>query len=117
MSQVARKEVQHLSDKVTVVTDHTQTPVVIDSGGHVDVSVIMQNGQTFDRSIEKATGTPTYPLSDHDLQEKFRVCTVNVLSDTEIETAISGIYGLEDLTSINGLLDMLRVGTKVSLGA
>jgi len=117
MSQVARKEVQHLSDKVTVVTDHTQTPVVIDSGGHVDVSVIMQNGQTFDRSIEKATGTPTYPLSDHDLQEKFRVCTVNVLSDTEIETAISSIYGLEDLTSINGLLDLLRVGTKVSLGA
>ena len=42
---------------------------------------------------------------------------MNVLSDTEIETAISGIYGLEDLTSINGLLDMLRVGTKVSLGA
>ena len=117
MSQVKREEVQQLSDKIMVVTDHTQTPVVIDSGGHVDVSVIMQDGQTFDRSIEKATGTPTYPLSDNDLQEKFRVCAANILTPIEIETAITSTYNLEDLSSINRLLSLFRAGAVVGLRA
>jgi len=117
MSQVKREEVQQLSDKIMVVTDHTQTPVVIDSGGHVDVSVIMQDGQTFDRSIEKATGTPTYPLSDNDLQEKFRVCAANILTPIEIETAITSTYNLEDLSSISRLLSLFRAGAVVGLRA
>ena len=92
-----RAEVQQLSDKVTVVTDENQTPVVIDTGGHVDVSIIMEDGRTFDRKIEKATGTPTYPLSDNDLQNKFRSCAKTALDSDAIEIAIAGIYDLENL--------------------
>ncbi|MQF69155.1 MmgE/PrpD family protein [SAR202 cluster bacterium AD-804-J14_MRT_500m] len=114
-NRVERAEVQQLSDKVTVVTDESQIPVVIDTGGHVDVSIIMQDGRIFDRKIEKATGTPTFPLSDNDLQNKFRSCAKTVLNSNDIETAIAGIYDLENLRSTADLMHMLSVASTIDL--
>ena len=117
INQVERDEVQRLSDKVIIKTDESQAPVVIDSGGYVDVSIIMQDGKTFDRRIEQATGTPTYPLSDSALQDKFRDCVSTILDLTEIDKTISSIYSLETLPSVIELMRPFRTESKIHLGA
>jgi len=116
IGQVERDTVQRLSDKVIIETDESQAPVVIDSGGHVDVSIIMQDGKTFDRRIEQATGTPAYPLSDSALQDKFRDCASTILDSTEIDKAISIIYSLETLPSVIELMRPFRTESKIHLG-
>ena len=114
-NQVERTEVQKLSDKVALVTDANQAPVVIDSGGHVDVSITMKNGRILNRRIEKATGTPTYPLSDEDLKDKFRACAGTILHANEIESAITNIYSLEGVPSISELTGLLSVSSVASI--
>ena len=114
-NQVERTEVQKLSDKVALVTDASQAPVVIDSGGYVYVSITMKNGRILNRRIEKATGTPTYPLSDKDLKDKFRACTGTILHANEIESAITSIYSLEGVPSISELMGLLSVSSIASI--
>lgn len=104
---VARHQVQQLSDKVLVVTDENQAPVVIDSGGHVTVTITMKDGSSMDRRISKATGTPTYPLSDHELNEKFTACASKAIDSKEIEKALERIYSLDYVTTVAQLMEPL----------
>ena len=106
-SNVARSKVQLLSDKVIVVTDVSQVPVVIDSGGHVNVNITMKDGSAVERRIEKAKGTPTYPLSDNELNQKFSKCASIALNTKDIERTIDRIYSLEDVPTVSQLMEPL----------
>ena len=106
-NNVARPQVQQLSDKVLVVTDENQAPVVIDSGGHVNVAITLKDGSIMERRISKATGTPTYPLSDHELNEKFRACASKAIDSEDIEKALERIYSLDYVTTVSQLMEPL----------
>ena len=93
-----------MSGKVTLVTDESQEPVVVNAGGHINVAITMKDGQTLVRRTEKATGTPTYPLSDKHLQDKFRDCARAILDANEIENTISRVYGLENISLVSELI-------------
>ena len=109
-ASVDRPEVQRLSGLVKLESDDSQEPVVVNAGGHVDVTFNMAGGQSFTRRIEKARGTPTEPLTDEELKEKFTSCALRTLDESQVETAVSQIYGIRELADIGEL--MATVGSR-----
>lgn len=101
---VDRAEVQRISGLVNLKYDDSQAPVVINSGGYIDVTINMKDGHSFTRRIDKARGTPDHPLTDEEIAEKFRSCAVRTLDPSQVEQAASQIFSLQNLPDIRDLM-------------
>ena len=74
--------IMSLRDKVTAVAD---------SSVHEDqtqVSIKLKNGKTLEKYIEHAVGSVGNPMSDADLEAKFRALADGMLSKTETDKLI-----------------------------
>ena len=104
---VERPEVQRISGLVKLEYDDTQAPVVVNAGGYIDVTVNMKDGNSFTRRIDKARGTPEYPLSDEELTEKFTSCALRTLDPGQVEQAVYQVFSLQDLPEIRTLMNTI----------
>ena len=95
---------QRLSGLVKLEYDDTQEPVVVNAGGYIDVTINMKDGNSFTRRIDKARGTPEYPLTDEELTDKFNSCAVRTLDPSQVEQAASQIFALDDLSEVRDLM-------------
>ena len=93
-TSVDRPEVQRLTGLVKLEYDDTQDPVVVNAGGHVDVTINMSAGSSVTTRIEQAGGTPEYPLSDEELNQKFTSCASRTLNSSQVDQALSQVYAL-----------------------
>lgn len=100
---VDRAEVQRISGLVKLEYDDSQEPVVVNAGGYIDVTINMKDGRSFTQRIDKARGTPDYPLTDEELTEKFDSCAIKTLDTSQVEEAASQIFSLQDLADIRAL--------------
>jgi 2-methylcitrate dehydratase len=62
-------------------------------------------------------GHPKNPMASSDVEAKFRGCTRSVLSEAEQTKIVSLVYNLENLTSVNVLMDCLAVEESMEQGA
>ena len=106
-TSVDRAEVQRLTGLVKLEYDNSQDPVVVNAGGHVDVTMNMANGNSVTQRIEQARGTPEHPLTDEEINEKFTSCALRTLDASQVEKAISQVYSLQDLPDIRDLMSTI----------
>ena len=104
---VDRPEVQRLTGLVKLEYDDTQDPVVVNAGGHVDVTINMSAGSSVTTRIEQASGTPEYPLSDEELNQKFTSCASRTLNSSQVDQALSQVYALQDMPDIGELMSTI----------
>ncbi len=72
------------------------------------VEVMLTNGQKLVREAdERYRGGPDNPLSDDELVEKFADCTQSILDQATREAVIEAVFGLDNLTEIRGLIDLI----------
>ena len=85
----------------------------IDAMGHdrirSRVEVITKDGRTFERwADENYRGSPYNPLSDDELEGKFKDCAEGLLDDSRVQSLFDMVWKLEaqkDVTAIYELLD------------
>ena len=104
---VDRPEVQRLTSLIKLEYDDTQEPVVVNAGGHVDVTINTSAGSSVTTRIEQAGGTPEHPLSDEELNQKFISCASRALDSAQVDSALSQIYSLQDLPDIGELMSTI----------
>jgi 2-methylcitrate dehydratase PrpD len=84
--------------QVTALRDRTNA--VVDKAMHEDqthVTMRLRNGKTVEKRVEHAIGSLDRPMSDADLETKFRALTKGILSHAECERLIGLCWKLGEL--------------------
>jgi 2-methylcitrate dehydratase PrpD len=76
------------------------------------VEADLADGRTVSVRCDHSKGSPENPLSRSEIEEKFRAYGKDVLPAGRIDEAIAAITKLEDVKSIQGLMDILRAGAE-----
>ncbi len=85
------ERVMTLRRKVTVAADAALKKI------QARITVTLNDGRAFTQSVENALGTLARPMSDQDLEEKFRSLTDGVLASVEAGTLIDLCWSAETL--------------------
>jgi len=72
------------------------------------VTVRLKNGQTYSREAEHAKGSPEFPMTEAELDEKFFECAKHAIPAGSAQRALENIQKLETLNSIRPLCDLMR---------
>jgi 2-methylcitrate dehydratase PrpD len=72
------------------------------------VTVHLTNGKTYTREAEHAKGSPEFPMTEAELNEKFFECAKHAIPISTAEQALEQIQKLETLNNIRPLCDLLR---------
>jgi len=96
-----------LAEKVQMNLD-TTLKKTDPSGRPCRVTIRLKNGETYTREAQHAKGSPEFPISEDELRGKFTECAREVLSEGDARRVMENIEGLEKLSSIGPLCEMLR---------
>jgi 2-methylcitrate dehydratase PrpD len=72
------------------------------------VTVHLNNGKTYSREAEHAKGSPEFPMTEAELNEKYFECAKHAIPAASAQQALDHIQKLETLTSIRPLCDLIR---------
>ncbi len=72
------------------------------------VTVELSDGRRIQGRTGEARGHPGNPLTDDELEAKFRECTEGILSDEDIGGALVILARLEDLGQVSKFLNLFR---------
>jgi len=68
------------------------------------VEIQVKDGRTFDHHAPTRKGDPDAPLSDEELENKFRELAGTVLDDAQMTDVIERVWNLEKLQDVNSLI-------------
>ncbi len=89
-----------LMDRITFSVDESVRP-----GWHgATVTVTLRNGETLTATRDEPPGTPTEPLSEAELREKFRHCASRVYGDTRVETLADRLLSLRSQADLEAVI-------------
>ena len=71
------------------------------------VEIFTENGERFETFTGIPTGDPRNPLSDQEIESKFRNQAAYVLEEGEIDRVIEQIYDLENIEDVSDLMSSL----------
>ncbi len=71
------------------------------------ITVKTVEGKEYCETIFEAKGSPSNPMSNGEIQEKFRECARHALPDSNVEAALEAIESLETLRNISELISKL----------
>ncbi len=103
---VRSEPVQSFMERVETVFDEAIERQGADKMRSV-VEVQMKNGRLLTREAGEYRGGPALPLSREELVLKFNECASEVLSEERIETAVARVEELENLESLEPLMEIL----------
>ena len=103
-ARVTDPEITRLRDKITATVDVAQEE------GSAEVTLLLTDGRELTEVVEHATGTPENPMTDAQLEDKFRSLAGRVLSEAQIESALSHLWALEEVEDMREMLLLLRAG-------
>lgn len=90
------------AEKVTVEPDNSLT------GGQAIAEVTLQDGTVLSGRCDHPLGTPENPLTQQQIEDKFRTYAAKILSGGQIQEVIDAVNGLEDLQDAGDLIALLR---------
>jgi 2-methylcitrate dehydratase PrpD len=72
------------------------------------VTMHLKDGRTFTREAQHAKGSPEFPMTEAELEEKFFECAKHTVSSDIAQRALEQIRKLETLDNVRPLCDLLR---------
>jgi 2-methylcitrate dehydratase PrpD len=104
---VREPTVLKLAERVTMNLDNNLKKT--DLGGRpCRVTLRLKDGRTFTREAQHAKGSPEFPMTEAELNEKFFECARHVLPADAAKRALEQIGKLETLENVRPLCDILR---------
>jgi len=90
----------------------TQYDAEIDAMGHdrirSRIEVLTKDGRTVERwADENYRGGPHNPLSDDEVEDKFRDCAAGLLDDRRVRAALDRVWSLDEAEDVTALYDLL----------
>jgi len=73
----------------------------------VIVAVRLTDGRVVSQRVDKARGTSKYPLTDEEVQRKYRQCAGLVLAPDKIEQTLAILQDLENVPDVGNLVGLL----------
>lgn len=95
-------EIGRMRDRVTAVAD----PSITEDQSHIEVELL--NGEKITRFVERSLGNVNKPLTDRQLEDKFRDQAVPTLPAAQVETLIELCWRIDDLRNIEELITASR---------
>ncbi|MFC5337385.1 MmgE/PrpD family protein [Leucobacter denitrificans] len=96
-------EVQQLSRQVTVVLDEAAQQAYPRERA-AQLSITLKNGQVLETRVHQPLGEPDNPLSDDDIEEKFRNLATPVIGEARVEGVLEAAWSGSDLTALTSAL-------------
>jgi 2-methylcitrate dehydratase len=93
--------------KVEVVAD-PEIEKVFPALQRVIVNIKTKDGRTFSKQLDYPKGDPRNPLSDAEIEEKFRALAEGVLSKKAQDKLVAAIWGLEKAESVSKLMGLMK---------
>ncbi len=93
--------------KVEVVAD-PEIERVFPALQRVIVNITTTDGRTFSKQLDYPKGDPRNPLTDAEIEEKFRALAEGVLTKKAQDKLIAAIWRLEKCASVSKLMRMMR---------
>ena len=91
-------EIKRVRESATAVGD----PSLTEDRAHVEVELV--NGQTLSRFVEASLGNLRRPMTDRQLDDKFRDQAVLALPASQVERLIDLCWKIDDLEDVGGLV-------------
>lgn len=104
---VREPSVLKLAERVKMNLDHNLKKTDLASRP-CRVTVRLKNGQIYTREAQHAKGSPEFPMTEAELNEKFFECAKHAIPAAAAQQALENIQKLETLSSLRPLCDVLR---------
>lgn len=103
-------EVINIAEKVSGYEEETYTRLFPKQ--NACKLIIHTAKKTFEKEVMNSKGDPEHPLTDTEIQEKFRNLTSNLLVSDQQGEIVSAVSSLENMESISSLIDILSENNK-----
>jgi 2-methylcitrate dehydratase PrpD len=74
-----------------------------------EVTLTLRDGRVYTERVEHATGAPENPMTDRQLDDKFRALVGNVLSNTRVKRLLASLWDLDQVKDIGAVVKQMRV--------
>ncbi len=106
--------VREMTDRIFIERDPKLDEFVSPGSGQAIVEIITKKGQKYLCQVLQPKGHPMNPMTDADVEEKFRSMAGKHMDEKQMRQIIDTIYNLEKLDDIGKLLKLLVIPGKVS---
>ncbi len=111
MNKIMDPAIRAQLKKVEVVAD-PEIEKVFPALQRVIVNITMTDGRIFSKQLDYPKGDPRNPLSDEEIEEKFRALAEGVLSDKAQKKLVDAIWNLEKIGSVSKLMALMKADVK-----
>lgn len=109
--RISDLKLQKLIQKVTVEEDSLLTQKYPNSLP-VHLKVIMKSGKVFEKYVENPKGHVARPLTDQEIEQKFKMLAKNILSSRQQEKILDQIWNLERLKDMGTFIRLFNCKRK-----
>jgi 2-methylcitrate dehydratase PrpD len=108
-TSVFNHAVRAVMGKVKVVFDNELEKLTREGGilSPVRIKLKLRGGKEYFEAIDEAKGGPSYPMSQNEIQTKFKRCAQKALPASRIESVLQTIRSLDSLSDISELTSLL----------
>jgi 2-methylcitrate dehydratase PrpD len=107
--RVRRADVQALMPKVRMVVHPEQTTRESLPARFSEVTVTLTDGRTLVKRVDQAKGQPRNPLSDAELEVKFRDAAGRLLPAERVDALLAAAWKLETVADVSAVARLLAV--------
>jgi len=75
----------------------------------VYLTIVLTDGRTLENHIEYATGSPTNPMSDEALQNKYRELAGDVLPSQQLEDLLAAVWALDSAADVREVTCLMQL--------
>jgi len=104
-ARVADAQVAELRRRIEPVGDETV------GQGQCEVSLTLDDGSRVAERVQAATGSPTRPMTDAQLDVKFRALAGSVLAPARVERLLDMLWHVDDLDDVASIIPRCRLRT------
>ena len=90
---------------------HSRTKVVGQSSAayFFRITVTTKSGQTYSQEVRYAKGHPKNPMSDQEIEAKFRRLAEPAMGQKKATQALDGLWNLQDMKSVREVLSLFAL--------
>lgn len=72
------------------------------------IKIVMMDGKVYERRVSSSRGGPDIPLTDEEIEEKYRMNALKILPKNKVEKILYEINQLEEVDNVRGLMKLCK---------